>query len=107
MSVKQLEGKLNRRLREIHQGYAVKHLKRLPSGEYWFELAVGFNAKDMAKVNRVFAELLAPTKGKRPQTVQAKFYLSQQTYDRLRKLAAQRGVRQSALVEKALQSALA
>lgn len=32
MSAKGLEGKLNRRLREIHRGYAVKNLKRLPSG---------------------------------------------------------------------------
>ena len=106
MSVKELEDKLNRRLKEIREGYAVKHLKRLPSGEYWFDLAVGFNAKDMAKVNRVFAELLTPSKDQRTQTVQAKFYLSQQTYDRLRKLAAQRGVRQSTLFEKALQNAL-
>jgi len=38
--------------------------------------------------------------------VQAKFYLSVDTYDRLRKRAAERGVKQSALVEEALQSVL-
>lgn len=107
MSVRELEGKLNRRLREIHRGYAVKNLKQLPSGEYWFELAMAFNRKDVAKVNRVFADLLATGRKKRAQTVQAKFYLSQQTYDRLRKLAAHRGVRQSTLVEEALRSTLA
>jgi hypothetical protein len=105
MSVKELEAKLNRRLQEIHQGYAVTHLKRLPSGEYWFDLAMAFNPRDTAKVNRVFAELLGQRKP-RP-TVQAKFYLSQETYDRLRKRAASRGVKQSTLVEEALQSALA
>ncbi len=84
----------------------MKHLKRLPSGEYWFDLAMAFNARDMAKVNRVFAELLSPEKKARP-TVQAKFYLSPETYERLRKRAAARGVKQSALVEEALQSALA
>lgn len=107
MSVKELESKLNRRLKEIHKGYAVKNLKRLPSGEYWFDLAMGFNARDMAKVNRVFGELLSPGRGRRHQTVQAKFYLSAETYERLRKEAAERGVKQSALVEEALQSALA
>jgi hypothetical protein len=107
MKVKELESRLNRRLKQIHKGYAVKNLKRLPSGEYWFDLAMGFNARDMAKVNRVFAELLTPASGVRRQTVQAKFYLSAETYERLRREAAERGVKQSALVEEALQSALA
>lgn len=107
MSVKELEAKLNRRLRAIHESYAVKNLKRLPSGEYWFDLAMAFNPRDMAKVNRVFAELLSRGRSKRRQTVQAKFYLSAETYRRLRKEAADRGVKQSTLVEEALQSALA
>ena len=107
MSVKELESKLNRSLKEIHRGYAVKNLKHLPSGEYWFDLAINFNVRDMAKVNRVFAELLAPGGGPRRQRVQAKFYLSAETYERLRKEAAERGVKQSALVEEVLQSALA
>lgn len=106
MSVKELEAKLNRRLREINPRYAVKKLKRLPSGEYWFDLAMGFNARDMVKLNRVFAELLGSGQRKPRQTVQAKFYLSQETYERLRKQAAERGVKQSTLVEEALQSAL-
>jgi hypothetical protein len=107
MSLKELESTLNRRLKEIHKGYAVKNLRRLPNGEYWFDLAMGFSARDMAKVNRVFAELLSRGRGRRHQTVQAKFYLSTETYARLRKEAAERGVKQSALVEEALQSALA
>lgn len=107
MSVKELQSKLNRRLKEIHKGYAVKNLKRLPSGEYWFDLAMNFNPRDMAKVNRVFAELLSPVRGRRRRTVQAKFYLSAETYERLRREAAGRGVKQSALVEEVLQSALA
>jgi hypothetical protein len=72
-----------------------------------FDLAMAFNARDMAKVNRMFAELLGGRQGKRQRTVQAKFYLSAKTYDRLRKQAAERGVKQSALVEGALQMALA
>jgi hypothetical protein len=107
MSVRELQSKLNRRLKEIHKGYAVKNLTRLPSGEYWFDLAMNFNARDMAKVNRVLVELLSPQRTRRSQTVQAKFYLSAETYERLRKEAAGRGVKQSALVEEALQSALA
>jgi hypothetical protein len=107
MTVKELEAKLNRRLREINPGYAVKNLKRLPSGEYWFDLAMSFNNRDMAKVKRVFADLLSPWPVKRRQTVQAKFYLSADTYDRLRKQAAERGVKQSTLVEEALQNVLA
>jgi len=107
MSVKELEGKLNRRLRQIHRGYAVKNLKRLPSGEYWFDLVMAFNPKDMAKINSVFADLITPEKSRKRQTVQAKFYLSEATYARLRTVAARRRVRQSALVEEALLSALA
>ncbi len=52
-----------------------------PGGEYWFDLAMTFNPRDMAKVNRVFAELLAPKAGRRHRTVQTKFYLSADTYD--------------------------
>jgi hypothetical protein len=59
MTVRELETKLNRRLKEIHRGYAVNNLKRLPSGEYWFDLAMAFSARDMAKLNRVFADLLS------------------------------------------------
>jgi len=107
MSIKELEAKLNRRLQQVNKGYAVKNLKRLPNGEYWFDLAMTFNARDMAKVNRIFSELLSQGQRRRRQTVQAKFYLSADTYDRLRKQAAERGLKQSALVEEALQSALA
>ena len=107
MTVKKLEATLNRRLKEIHEGYAVRNLKRLPSGEYWFDLAMGFGAKDMARVNRVFRELLGVGARKRRETVQAKFYLSPRTYERLRKRAARSGIPQSKLVEEALQSALA
>lgn len=105
MSVKELEVKINRRLGEIHEGYAARNLRRLPSGEYWFDLAMAFNARDMAKVNRVFAELLPQRQ--RARTVQAKFYLTKEVCERLRKQAAKRGVKQSALVEEALQSVLA
>jgi hypothetical protein len=106
MSVRELQGKLNQRLQGIHRAYAVKSRKRLPSGEYWFDLAMAFNPKDMAKVNRVFADLLTPKTGRKRQTVQAKFYLSEETVARLRRVAAHRRVRQSALVEEALLSAL-
>ena len=105
MTVKDLERKLNRRLREINQGYAVRNLKRRPSGEYWFDLGMAFNPKDMAKVNRVVAELLGKPRPRR-ETVQAKFYLTPTTYDRLRRRAAERGVAQSTLVEEALERAL-
>ena len=47
------------------------------------------------------------TAGPRRHTVQAKFYLSADTYERLRREAAERGIKQSALVEEVLQSALA
>ena len=73
MTVRELETRLSRRLKAIHGGYAVKNLQRLPSGEYWFDLAMAFNARDMAKVNRVFADLLSPERSKRRQTVQGKF----------------------------------
>ena len=106
MNVKALQVRLNRRLKEIHKGYAVTNLKRLPSGEYWFDLAMNFNARDMAKVNRLFESVLAQRPKRGRQTVQAKFYLSADTYARLRKEAAGRGIKQSALVEQALQSAL-
>ena len=107
MSVKRLEAKLNWCLKEIHRGYVVKNLKRLPSGEYWFDLAMVFNARDMAIVNRVFADVLSQGLGKRRQIVQAKLYLSADTYDRLRKQAAERAVKQSTLMEEVLQSVLA
>ena len=107
MSVKELEARLNRRLKEIREGYAVRNLKRLPDGEYWFDLALAFNAKDMAKVNRVFLGILGASVRARRPAVQAKFYLSPEMIERLKKKAAHRGVPQSKLVEEALESALA
>ena len=107
MSVKRLEARLNRRLRGIRDGYAVRNLKRLPSGEYWFDLVLGFNTKDMAKVNHVFTEVLGAGASARRPTVQAKFYLRPETYERLKKKAAHEGVPQSKLVEEALASSLA
>jgi hypothetical protein len=107
MSVKELERRLNRRLRKIREGYAVRHLKRLSNGEYWFDLALGFNAKDMAKVNRVFTEVLGTGAQARKPAVQAKFYLRPETIERLKRKAAHDGVPQSKLVEQALESALA
>ncbi len=107
MSVKELEARLNRRLRKIREGYAVSHLKRLPSGEYWFDLALGFNARDMVKVNRVFAEILGRGVRTRRPAVQAKFYLKPETVERLKRRAAHQGVPQSKLVEDALESAFA
>jgi hypothetical protein len=59
MTVGTLQTRLNRRLKKIHRGYAVKNLKRLPSGEYWFDLAMAFYARHRPKVNRVFADLLS------------------------------------------------
>ena len=106
MSVKELEARLNLRLTEIREGYAVRHLKRLPNGEYWFDLALGFNARDMAKVNRVFAEVLGTAARARRPAVQAKFYLKPETVERLKKKAAREGVPQSKLVEEALEGAL-
>jgi predicted transcriptional regulator len=103
MSVKELEARLNRRLREIREGYAVRHLKRLKSGEYWFDLALGFNAKDMAQVNRVFTEVLGTGARALRPAVQAKFYLKPETVERLKKKAARQGVAQSTLVEEALE----
>jgi hypothetical protein len=39
----------------------------------------------------LFADLLTSDKGKKRHTAQAKFYLSEETYARLRKVAADRG----------------
>lgn len=69
MSVRGLEAELNRRRQEINPRYVVKSLKRLPSGEHWFDLAMGFNARDMAKASRVFAELLGSGRRKPRETV--------------------------------------
>lgn len=105
MNVKKLQAQLNRRLKAINKSYAVKELRLLPSGEYWFDLGMAFNSKDLTKVNRVFAEVLEKAPVRR-EKVQAKFYLTPETYKRLRKTAADRGVTQSILVEEALQGAL-
>jgi hypothetical protein len=68
MTIRELETRLNLRLKEIHRDYAVKNLRRLPSGEYWFDLATTFKGRHMAKVNRLFADLLsqAPRRLARP-----------------------------------------
>ncbi|OGG56268.1 MAG: hypothetical protein A3F84_21240 [Candidatus Handelsmanbacteria bacterium RIFCSPLOWO2_12_FULL_64_10] len=78
----------------------------MADGEYWFELVVAFRPRDLARVNRVFRDLLG-TAGESEGTVQAKFYLSARTVSRLRQQAARRGRTQSDLVEEALRRALA
>jgi hypothetical protein len=106
-NVKAIQTRINRRLKEINKGYEVRNLRRLPDGEYWFDLAMTFNPKDLARVNRVFQDVIGAVRKSRAPRVQAKFYLSSRTYQQLRKRAAERGVPQSTLVEEALQSTLA
>jgi hypothetical protein len=106
MTLRQLEARLNKSLRDVNPRYAVRNLKRLAGGEYWFDLEMSFNPRDVARVNRIFSQHLGASAKERRPTVQAKFYLTQETYDRLRARAASRGVAQSALVEEALQASL-
>jgi hypothetical protein len=107
MNVAPLERRINRELKALNHAYAISNLRRLSTGEYWFDLAISFNSPDLAKVNRIFRAHLGPSRKARKQTVQAKFYLTPETCQRLRRRAAERGVAQSALVEEALQSVLA
>lgn len=106
MSIRTLQDRVNRRLREIHPAYRVANLRLAPEGDYWFELDMAFRPEDMPKVNRLFRELLGTRKAARRRTVQANFYLDEETMQRLRERAARSRKSQSQIVEEAIQLAL-
>ncbi len=106
MNTRSLQGRINKELKAVNPEYQIKNLRALPRGDYWFDLEMSFNPRDMNKINVIFRRFLgvkAPG-GKRP--VQAKFYLSEGTYQKLRERAAKDGRSQSDVVERALQAVL-
>ena len=106
MNVNVLQRQINGKLRKINTNYRIKKLRRLPSGDYWFDLEMSFNSKDMNEINKIFRESLGVRSAARKKAVQAKFYLTEHTYQRLREKAAKERRSQSELVEEAVQKAL-
>jgi len=95
-----LEQQVNRRLREIGQGFAIRHLVRNPDGTYRFELAVAIDPRQRADLRRVLREVLKGLPMDRH--VQAKFYLPESVVRRVKEVARERGISQSALVKECL-----
>ena len=106
MSIRKLQDRVNRRLREIHPAYRIANLRLATEGDYWFELEMAFRSEDMPKVSGLFQELLGTRQAARRRTVQAKFYLDEQTVRHLREKAARSRKSQSQIVEEAIQLAL-
>jgi|DewCreStandDraft_1066081.scaffolds.fasta_scaffold02133_12 hypothetical protein len=53
-----LEEQVNRRLRELGQGFAIRHLVRNPDGTYRFELSVALDPRQRAKLRHALREVL-------------------------------------------------
>lgn len=106
MNINALQRQINAKLRKINTNYRIKNLRRLPSGDFWFDLEMSFNPKDMNEINKIFKESLGIRSAARKKAVQAKFYLTEHTYQKLREKAAKERRSQSELVEEAIQKAL-
>lgn len=99
-----LEHRINEQLKALDERYAIRHLVQEPDGTYRFELSVAIDPRHQAALRRVLREVLRELPADRP--VQAKFYLPASLVERLKTLAAERAMSQSALVAECLKSHL-
>lgn len=93
---KELESRINERLKAIDRRYAIRHLLQAPDGKFRFELSVAVDPRFKTALERVLREVLRELPADRQ--VQAKFYFPESLVKRIRKAAAKRGVSRSALV---------
>jgi hypothetical protein len=99
-----LEQRINERLKAIDKRYMVRHLFLAPDGKYRFELSVAIDPRHQAALQRVLREVLRELPADRP--VQAKFYLPESIARRVKEIAEKREITQSALVVECLKSVL-
>jgi hypothetical protein len=95
---------INRKLRKVGPNYGIRNLYRTPRGKYRFEMSVGIDPRDEAKLQQIVRDVLRELPGDRP--VQAKWYLPESLVERVKSRARQKGMSQSALVAECLAEAL-
>ena len=95
-----LEKIINRKLRAVERGYGIRNLHRTPNGQYRFELKLGVDPRHESKLHEILREVLRELPADR--AVQAKYYLPESVVERVKTLARERGVTQSALVAECL-----
>lgn len=99
---RELEQRINKRLKAIDKRYTIRHLVQQPDGTYRFELSVAIDPRHRAALQQVLREVLRELPADRP--VQAKFYLPESIVRQLKTIAAERNMSQSALVTECLKS---
>lgn len=85
----ELERIINRKLRRLGRGYGIRNLHRSPQGRYRFEMKVGVDQHDEAKLHEILREVLRELPGDRP--VQAKYYLPESIVERVKAKAQKKG----------------
>ena len=99
-TVSKLERAINAKLKRIDSSYGVRNLARALDGRYVFELKVAIDPRHFFEIREILKSIVSelPTE----KAVQAKFYLPQSLYARVKEKAAAVGVSQSAYVAKCL-----
>lgn len=99
-----VEERINERLKAIDKRYTIRHLVRAADGKYRFELTVAIDPRHQAALHRVLREVLRELPADRH--IQAKFYLPESIARRVKQVAEKRAMSQSALVAECLKSFL-
>ncbi len=99
-----LERRITGKLKRIHPDYGIRNLTRTLDGKYIFDLKVAIDPRHFFQIRDVLKSVLSELPREKP--VQAKFYLPQSLYEKLKERAAATGASQSACVAECLARAL-
>lgn len=99
-TLSRLERSINKKLKRISPRYGIRHLAQSSDGRYLFDLKVAIDPRHFSELRDVLKSVLSELPVER--SVQAKFYLPESVYARVKERAAAIGVSQSAYVAECL-----
>ncbi len=98
--LRKLERTVNQKIKKINPNYGIKNLTCTLDGKYVFDLKVAIDPRHFGQIREVLKGVLRELPVERP--VQAKFYLAEALYTKVREKAAKQGMSQSAFVAQCL-----
>ncbi len=95
------EATINKKLKRINKNYGISNLYQTKTGKYKFKLTMFFRPEDLDRVKKVFETELKGTDPEE-QIVDVKLRLTGRERKKLKRIAAETGWTQSALVAKCI-----
>lgn len=97
---RKLERTINQKIRKLDPNYGIRNLKGTLDGRYIFDLKVAIDPRHFGQIHELLKGVLTELPVEKP--VQAKFYLPEGVYTKVREKAAEQGISQSAYVAQCL-----